>query len=126
MSDFSRLMEAAIAAGVPAGRPTNVDIPFVSGTGDVGSSLNCTMGNWTGEPTGYVGKWMSDGTVEVGTGADYVVADTDVGHSLTCVVTATNVLGEGTAPPSNAIVVPAVMVQSASRSSESHSESRRK
>jgi hypothetical protein len=51
MSDFSRLMEAAMAAGVPAGRPVNVDIPFVSGTADVGSSLHCTMGNWTGEPT---------------------------------------------------------------------------
>jgi hypothetical protein len=125
MSDFSRLMEAAMAAGVPAGRPTNVDIPFVSGTGDVGLSLHSTMGNWTGEPTGYVGKWMSDGTVEVGTGADYVVADTDVGHSLTCVVTATNALGEGTAPPSNAIVVPALMAASASHS-ESKSESKRK
>ena len=33
--------------------PVNVDVPHVSGTGTVGSTLNCTMGNWQNEPTSY-------------------------------------------------------------------------
>jgi hypothetical protein len=84
--------------------PTNVDVPYVS---QVGSTLNCTMGNWTGEPAAYVYQWKMDGADIPSDGMDLPVTGADVGHSVTCVVTAENAAGTGTAPPSNAVVVAA-------------------
>jgi hypothetical protein len=87
------------------GPPVNVDVPFVSGTGAVGQELTTTMGNWDGEPTDYTGKWFSDGATHLGDGATYLIQASDVGHSITCVVTATNAFGSTDAPPSNAVMV---------------------
>jgi hypothetical protein len=83
--------------------PTVKDVPYAS---QQGSTLNCTMGNWNGEPTSYAYQWQRDGTAVVvgGAAADYTVTANDVGHSFTCVVTATNALGSAAAPPSNAVV----------------------
>jgi hypothetical protein len=88
-----------------AGPPVNVDVPFVSQEGAV---LNCTMGNWQGEPTAYAYAWMADGVANDGTGATYTVKPEDAGKSLACVVTATNAMGSTTAPMSNAVAIPAV------------------
>jgi hypothetical protein len=97
----------ADADDVPAQMaPQNKDVPYVGGTAAVGSTLNCTMGNWTGEPTGYAYAWQSGGAA-VGTDApDYVVAATDAGKQIVCVVTATNAHGSTAAPPSNAVSIP--------------------
>jgi hypothetical protein len=82
--------------------PVNVDVPFVAQTG---ATLNCTMGNWQGEPDTYAYQWQLDG-VNAGTdAADYTVTPEDIGKTATCIVTATNVIGETTAPPSNAVVI---------------------
>jgi hypothetical protein len=89
------------------GGPRNRDVPHVSGTPALGETLNCTMGNWDGEPTGYAYQWKRNGSLNIGTDATYVVAPPDAGHSLTCVVTATNAHGSTAAPPSNAIAIPA-------------------
>jgi hypothetical protein len=84
--------------------PANVEIPYLSQEGDV---LNCTMGTWTGAPTQYAYQWKHDGTTDIGADeASYVVDDADIGHSITCVVTATNSLGSTEAPASNAVLVP--------------------
>jgi hypothetical protein len=92
----------------PTAPPANVDVPHVSGTGTVGQTLNCTMGNWDNMGSGavsYAYQWRSD-TADVGDGtANYVVAAGDAGHSIACVVTATNALGSTAAPPSNAVSV---------------------
>jgi hypothetical protein len=85
--------------------PAVVDVPYVAGTGTVGETLTCTMGNWTGEPTSYAYQWKRDGTTDLGTDDSYVIAAADAGSSITCVVTATNALGSTTAPPSNAVAV---------------------
>ena len=86
----------------PTAPPVNRDVPFVSQSG---STLNCTMGNWDGEPTSYAYQWQIDGA-DVGTGgADYAVQSGDVGKGAVCVVTATNALGSTVAPPSNSVVV---------------------
>jgi hypothetical protein len=85
--------------------PSNVDVPYVSGNGTMGATLNCTMGNWNGTPTSYAYQWKSNGTANLGTGDSYVVAAGDAGHSITCVVTASNAAGSTAAPPSNAVVV---------------------
>jgi len=82
--------------------PTNVDVPHVSQTG---STLECTMGNWTGEPTSYAYRWQIDGT-NVGTdSALYAVTAADVGGMATCTVTATNARGSTTAPSSNPVQI---------------------
>lgn len=87
------------------GGPTNVDVPYVSQTG---STLNCTMGNWEGEPTSYSYQWQLNGaTVGPGTdNANYAVQAADVGKGATCIVTAVDAQGQSTkAPASNTVVV---------------------
>jgi hypothetical protein len=84
------------------GGPKNVDVPFASQSGAV---LNCTMGNWEGEPTEYWFQWKLDGVVVGTNSANYSVQPADVGKSATCTVTARNAQGETVAPPSNAVVV---------------------
>lgn len=87
--------------------PVNIDVPYVSGTGAVGSTLNCTMGNWdnmSAEPHSYAYAWSGAGTA---TGDTYVVGAADTGTDITCVVTATNALGSTAAPPSNAVTIAA-------------------
>jgi hypothetical protein len=93
---------AAPAPEPPPVAPTNVDVPHVTQNG---TTLNCTMGNWTGEPTSYAYQWKIDGTNAGTDSPDYTVRDADVGNTATCVVTATNAAGSGTAPPSNGVVV---------------------
>ena len=96
---------AALAAAMTAasGPPVNVDVPYASLTG---ATASCTMGNWQGEPTDYAYVWHSDGVaIEGATSATYAVQPDDSGHSLACVVTATNALGSTAAPMSNSVAV---------------------
>jgi hypothetical protein len=96
---------AALAAAMTAasGPPVNVDVPYASLTG---ATASCTMGNWQGEPTSYAYAWHSDGVaLEGATSATYAVQPDDSGHSLACVVTATNALGSTAAPMSNSVAV---------------------
>ena len=86
----------------PTAPPVNVDVPHVS---QDGAALNCTMGNWQGEPTGYAYQWQRDGT-DIGDGTTpYAVTPADVGATVACVVTATNAHGSTAAPASNGVVV---------------------
>ena len=67
--------------------------------------VNCTMGIWTGNPTAYAYQWQSDGT-DIGDGSNpHALTAADVGHTFTCVVTATNEFGSTPGPPSNGVVV---------------------
>ncbi len=88
-------------------KPVNVDVPFVGCTPTppaIGSVCTATTGNWAGSPTGYTYQWKRDGATNLGTAANYTLIAADVGgHSITCVVTATNPTGSTAAPPSNAI-----------------------
>jgi hypothetical protein len=92
-----------VAMTATSAAPVNVDVPYVSQSG---GTLSCTMGNWTGEPTSYAYAWHSDGVVIAGaTSATYAVQPDDSGHSLACVVTATNAIGSTAAPMSNAVTI---------------------
>jgi len=82
--------------------PVNIDVPAVTQSG---TTLSCTMGNWTGEPTSYSYQWQLNGTDAGTNAATYDVKPGDVGETATCIVTATNAIGSTTAPPSNAVVV---------------------
>lgn len=96
---------AALAAAMAGaqGPPVNVDVPAVTLTG---ATAACTMGNWQGEPTEYAYAWHNDGVANGATGATYAVVPEDSGHSLACVVTATNAQGATAAPMSNAVAIP--------------------
>ncbi len=87
--------------------PVNVDVPHVTGVGEVGQTLNCTMGNWQGEPTEYAYAWATDGEPNSAVGDTYSVVPGDAGKNITCVVTATNGIGATEAPSSNAVVIAA-------------------
>jgi hypothetical protein len=124
MSDFARLQELARAAGLQVSPPSVVDVPYVSPeTAMVGELLNCTMGNWNGEPESYTYSWRHAGDpVEIGTGASYTTVAGDADTSVQCVVSATNSAGTASAPPSNSVAVTAAAA--AATSASSHSESR--
>lgn len=97
---------AALAAAMAGaqGPPVNVDVPAVTLTG---ATAACTMGNWSGEPTEYAYVWHRDGVaIEGASGATYAVTPEDSGHSVACVVTATNAQGATAAPMSNAVAIP--------------------
>jgi hypothetical protein len=82
--------------------PAVVDVPHVAQEDAV---LTCTMGNWTGEPTGYAYQWQRDGA-DIGDGTTpYAVTPADVGATVACIVTATNAAGSTTAPASNGVVL---------------------
>jgi hypothetical protein len=85
--------------------PVNVDVPYVSGAGSVGEILNCTVGNWHGEPTEYAYAWKASGAAVGANDANYTVTAADAGKSVACTVTATNDKGSTIAPPSNAVLV---------------------
>jgi hypothetical protein len=97
-----------------ASAPVNRDVPHVTQAGD---TLNCTMGNWEGEPTSYGYQWKVDGAV-VGTDvATHTVTAADAGKAASCIVTATNAHGSTAAPPSVDLVItdPAAGGQSRSK-----------
>ena len=98
-AEIRALHTALVAASGP---PVNVDVPYVSLTGAMAS---CTMGNWQGEPTSYAYAWHLDGVANGATDATYTVTPDDSGHSLACVVTATNAMGSTAAPMSNSVAV---------------------
>ena len=82
--------------------PANTTVPQVTQTGN---DLNCTTGEWSGEPTSYAYQWKIDGA-DVGTGgASHTVQAGDGGRSAACVVTATNATGSAAAPASQAVVI---------------------
>lgn len=75
------------------GVPTNEVAPVVTGTANVGQTLSCSTGTWTGSPS-FTYQWKRDG-VDIGgaTANTYLLADMDILTSISCLVTATNVNG---------------------------------
>jgi Big-like domain-containing protein len=79
--------------------PSNAGRPSVSGTARLGFSLSCAVGAWSGTaPLTYAYQWQRDGAAVSGaTGPSFVVATTDIGHALACLVTASNAAGAASA-----------------------------
>lgn len=94
----------------PYAPPVNTVAPAISGTVTVGSTLTCTTGTWTGEPTiTYAFQWQfaRTGTAIAGaTSATYVIDVEDKNRTLNCKVTATNISANVSATSSATIVVP--------------------
>jgi hypothetical protein len=71
------------------------NLPVITGSLNVGSTLTCSTGTWSNTPTGYAYQWYEAGS-PVGTNANTYVS-TIVGASIYCVVTASNANGSGSA-----------------------------
>jgi hypothetical protein len=83
--------------------PANTAPPSIPASGEIGQSITCQPGNWTGAPT-YAYSWLRDGT-PIAAGQAYTLNVADAGRSITCRVTATNANGSGQAD-SNALTLP--------------------
>ena len=85
--------------------PVNVDVPFIW---QEEQRMRSTVGNWQNVPTHYDFQWMQDwegSVIPIGANNDTLplLASND-GHTITCVVTATNAIGSTEAPPSNGVL----------------------
>ena len=107
---YATLVNAAsrgYAVGTAA--PANAVAPVISGTAQSGQVLSATQGTWTGDwPLTFTYQWSRDG-VDLGgaTSSTYTVVSGDVGHLLTCRVTATNSLGSASSTSAGASGLPA-------------------
>ncbi|WP_395657348.1 hypothetical protein [Nocardioides sp.] len=88
---------AAVTVGGSGTAPTNVSPPTISGTASPGETLTCNPGTWSGSGISYSYAWRR-GVTDAGSGPTYTVLSSDVGLSLTCVVTATSAGGTASAP----------------------------
>jgi hypothetical protein len=94
--------------------PANQGLPQVIGTAQAGQTLSATQGNWLNSPTSYDYQWLQcDSTgancvqIKGAQTNSYMLANTDVGHTLSVVVTATNAGGNSSAmsPPSAVVSI---------------------
>ncbi len=93
--------------GGPTAAPANTVLPVISGTAKAGSTLACSKGSWTQDPSSFKYQWSRDGTPIVGaTGASYKVQKSDEQLKLTCTVTASNAKGPGSPATSKGVSVP--------------------
>ena len=87
--------------------------PTITGTPTVGSTLTCSQGTWFNSPTSYAYQWLRDGANIAGaTASTYVVVAGDLGHAISCKVTATNAFGS-TPATSNAVLIVALPANTA-------------
>ena len=84
---------------IPA--PDNTGAPSIPSSAQVGDTLTCNPGTWTGSPT-FAFQWLRDGN-QIATGNQYTVTGDDDGRTLVCRVTGTNAGGSDNAN-SNSVV----------------------
>lgn len=83
--------QASRAADAALKLPVNSVAPAISGTATEGETLTCTSGTWSNTPDVYAYQWSRAGSAITGaTASTRVLAAGDVGTTLTCTVTATN------------------------------------
>ena len=108
--------KATLGLAPPPAPPGNTTPPSATGAAQVGATLHCDPGSWTGSPS-FAYQWLRDGGAIPGaTGQDYVLTADDQGHSISCQVTGTNGGGSASAT-SNSIAVPAPSTPPPSNSS---------
>lgn len=81
--------------GIPPAAPTNTSPPTISGNAKIWQTLSCNPGSWSGSPLPtFSYQWQRDGIAVSGaTSPSYTVELPDIGHALTCVITAENSAG---------------------------------
>lgn len=96
-------------ANVTVGQPASATAPVITGSGVIGMQLTCSQGAWTNNPTSYSYQWKRDGS-NLAVGAHYLVTAADVGHVLSCAVSAANKYGSVAATASNTVTPTAKQV----------------
>lgn len=87
-------------------RPTNTSPPSIPTSGNVGQTVACTHGVWTGSPTSFVFSWTRDGaTIANEHASSYKLRAGDAGHTIRCRVVAHNAGGDSQPATSNALSV---------------------
>jgi hypothetical protein len=86
------------AQHIKGGKPVFIGkVLEVAGNARVGETLTCPQGEWSGAPRPtYAYAWERNGAA-IATGSTHMIESADRGTALTCVVTATNSEGKGTA-----------------------------
>lgn len=98
-------IDAAMVETSPTA-PAFTSNPVLGGGTTVGSTLSCSTGTWSNNPTSIAYAWQRGGVAIAGqAGATYVVTSADQGTSLTCTVTVANAPGSVSAT-SNALAIP--------------------
>jgi hypothetical protein len=86
------------------GVPASTAPPAVRGTARAGSTLSCSTGSWTQDPTNYSYQWWRDGTPIIGaTGSSHRVVALDEGSTIGCVVSAGTSAGTSAGRASNSV-----------------------
>jgi hypothetical protein len=91
----AQAVSARVVVSPPPGTapPSLTTVGSVSGTAEVGKTLNCASGSWTGAPT-FTRQWLRNGTPIGGaTGTSYTLVSADRGTTVQCEVKATNAGG---------------------------------
>jgi hypothetical protein len=85
---FSEYVGGGRVARVTSGLPSIV-APLVAGTGEIGLPLACEVGIWSPLPYEVSRQWLSDDQpLADETGPVYVPQSADLGHQVSCLVTA--------------------------------------
>jgi hypothetical protein len=101
---FAITSEASNAALAPA----VVTAPVISGNTDAGSVLTINTGTWTNSPVLYSYQWELDGVpISGATTNSYLTITSQVSHTISCSVTASNAEGSNTASSSNTKIITA-------------------
>jgi hypothetical protein len=92
----------SFVVGAPGEPPRTTSPPSVAGDLAVGGTVSCSTGSWNGSPTAFVYQFVRDpqsnGTsagalTPLGAASTYTIASSDAGHTLGCIVKATNADG---------------------------------
>ena len=88
------------------GIPVNTSPPVISGKNDVGELFTVNDGTWTGTlPITYTYQWKRNGTNIIGeTNSTYTTVLADSGQTITCEVTATNIVGSTSVISNSALI----------------------
>ena len=98
--------QTATVAGAAPAPPWEVTAPTITGTAQQGDMLTANYGTWSGgTPMTYTCSW-SDG----GSGYTHMLGASDVGHTVSVTVTATNAAGTATASSTQTAMVTAAPV----------------
>ncbi|HEY5317898.1 MAG TPA: hypothetical protein VIJ20_07950, partial [Solirubrobacteraceae bacterium] len=85
--------------------PQSTAPPSITGAPSVGSTLTCSQGSWTNDPTSFFYAWQDNGSaIAAATSSTYTITAAQAGSALTCSVTAANPAGSATATSSAANV----------------------
>lgn len=101
------LKQLLAATASPASPPVNITPPALQSVAIyAGMDVVCSQGTWTNSPTGYQYQWLLDGSPIGGEENDnYNVQFGDIGHDISCQVTAVNDSGSSIPAVSNSVTV---------------------